>query len=80
MDDIKGMKITTEQKLMLICAAGYSIKDGDIRGMSAQTAKNRLLQYILKLRSINKEQKAELAQICGFEVKNGKIMQNSASK
>ena len=77
---ISRLKLTREQKLLLICASGYAIQDGDVRGVSAEQAKKFLLQYILKLNA-TKEQKEELARICGFEVKNGKIvLKNSSSK
>lgn len=75
---INGLKVSSEQKLLLICASGYSIKDGDIRGVGADAAKTRLLKYILNLRGISAEEKAEIAEMCGFEVKNGKIVNNFA--
>ena len=75
---INSLKVSSEQKLLLICASGYSIKDGDIRGVSADVAKTRLLKYILNLRGISAEEKAEIAEMCGFEVKNGKIVNNFA--
>ena len=77
---INSLKVSSEQKLLLICASGYSIKDGDIRGVSADAAKTRLLKYILNLRGISAEEKAEIAEMCGFEVKNGKIVNNFAKK
>ena len=77
---INSLKVSSEQKLLLICASGYSIKDGDIRGVSADVAKTRLLKYILNLKGLSAEEKAEVAEMCGFEVKNGKIVNNFSKK
>lgn len=77
---IKKLNIPTQQKLLLLCAKGYSIQDGDIKGYSAEKAKKYLLNYLLHLTSLTKEQKAELAVLCGFEVKNGKIVQKTSTK
>jgi hypothetical protein len=70
---INKLNVKREQKLLLLCASGYAIKDGDIRGLTAGSAKKLLLQYILRL-NVTKAEKEELAKICGFEVKNGKII------
>lgn len=77
---INSLKVSSEQKLLLICASGYSIKDGDIRGVSADVAKTRLLKYIFNLKGLSAEDKAEVAEMCGFEVKNGKIVNNFSKK
>ena len=77
---IKKLNIPAQQKLLLLCAKGYSIQDGDIKGYSAEKAKKYLLNYLLHLTSLTKEQKAELAVLCGFEVKNGKIVQKTSTK
>jgi hypothetical protein len=71
---IKQMNVSPEQKLLLICASGYSLQDNDLPGMSAENAKKRLLKYILNLNGVTQEEKMFLAQICGFEVKNGRIV------
>ena len=73
---ISGLGVTTEQKLLLICASGYTLKDGDIRGVSADAAKSRLLRYILRLKDLTADEKAAIAEMCGFEVKNGRIINN----
>lgn len=70
---INQLDISSEQKLLLICAKGYALKDGDLRGLSAERAKKLLLRYILRMGKLNKQQKAELAAMCGFDVKNGRI-------
>lgn len=64
--------IPTVQKLILIMSAGYKISDGDISRLTAKQAKTLVVKYITKL-DITREKKAELAQMCGFTVKNGRI-------
>ena len=76
---INALNISTEKKLFLICAKGYSLADGDVRGLTAQAAKKKLLAYILALPGKTKDEKARLAEMCGFAVKNGKIsLKNTA--
>lgn len=64
--------IPTVQKLILIMSAGYKISDGDISRLTAKQAKTLVVKYITKL-DITREEKAELAQMCGFTIKNGRI-------
>ncbi len=73
---IGALGISTEQKLLLICAKGYALRDGDVRGLTAEGAKNRLLRYILSLRGLSAAEKTELAEMCGFKVKNGRIIRS----
>lgn len=73
---INKMNATREEKLLMIVASGYALKDGDIRGLTAANAKRLLLKYILSMKG-TQEEKAALAEACGFEVKNGKILKNS---
>lgn len=73
---INGLGVNVEQRLLLICASGYSLKDGDIRGVTAEAAKVRLLKYILRMKGLTADERAEIAEMCGFEVKNGKIVNN----
>lgn len=75
---IKGMKISTDQKLLLICASGYTLQDNDLPRMSAVSAKKRLLRYILGIKGATQAEKAKLAEMCGFEVKNGRIVTKTA--
>jgi len=75
---INSLNISIDKKLLLICAKGYSLKDNDIRGVKAGAAKKRLLRYILSLSGKTKAEKAALAEMCGFEVKNGKIITKNA--
>ena len=53
------------------------MKDREYRGWTAAQVKSRLLRYILGLKSATVAEKSELAQLCGFEVKNGKIIPQS---
>ena len=69
---INRLPLTTAEKLLIIAYKGYSFKDGDVRGISAERAKKLLISYLLKL-NITKDDKAELAEACGFKVKNGRI-------
>lgn len=76
---INSLGLSREKKLLLICSKGYTIRDGDIRGLSADAAKRILLRYILSLK-ISKSEKARLAQECGFEVtKTGRIVMKTAT-
>ena len=74
---INAMGVRREERLLLIASSGYALQDGDVRGMSAEAAKNLLLRYILSMKN-SKDEKAALAKACGFTVKNGKILKNSA--
>jgi hypothetical protein len=62
--EVNKLKISTEQKLLLIAAKGYALSEKD---------KKRLLNYILKLKT-SRENREELAKMCGFKVKNGRIV------
>lgn len=69
---VLAQKLSTPQKLLLILSLGYTIKDGDIKGISALKAKRTVARYITNL-SISKEEKIALAEKCGLTVKNGRI-------
>ena len=70
---ITAMNITKAEKVLLLYAKGYSYKDGDVSGMSEVDAKKLLLKYILSLK-VTSARKAEIATLCGFTVKNGRIL------
>ena len=70
---ITAMNISKAEKVLLIYAKGYSYKDGDVSGMSETDAKKLLLKYILSLK-VTSARKAEIAALCGFTVKNGRIL------
>lgn len=67
--------LSTAQKLVLIMAQGYSIADGDVKGLTAKQAKTTVAKYITSL-NLTREEKTELAEMLGFTVKNGKIYFN----
>jgi hypothetical protein len=46
---INSLGLSTEQKLLLIAAKGYTPKDGDIKGVSGVNAKARLLKKLTNL-------------------------------
>jgi hypothetical protein len=66
---INALDIPSVQKALLICAQGYTLQSGDVKGVTEK----KLLSYILKLNT-SKQVKENLAKLCGFEVKNGKIV------
>jgi hypothetical protein len=70
---ITAMNISKAEKVLLIYAKGYSYKDGDVSGMTETDAKKLLLKYILSLK-VTSVRKAEIATLCGFTVKNGRIL------
>lgn len=70
---INTLSVSTEKKLLLICSKGYTLADGDVRGLSAEHAKKRLARYIASLPGKTKAQKEQIALMCGFAVENGKI-------
>ncbi len=75
---IQSLDLKVDQKLLLIAASGYSLQDNDIPRMSGVNAKKRLLRYILSLKGVSQSEKAEIAELCGFEVKNGKVVTKTA--
>lgn len=77
---INKLGLSRNQKLLLITSMGYSPADGDVVGMDAESAKKSLLRYILTLKGASKEERAEIASICGFETKNGAILNTFHAK
>ncbi len=77
---INKLGLSRNQKLLLIASMGYSPADGDVVGMDAESAKKSLLRYILTLKGASKEERAEIASICGFETKNGAILNTFHAK
>ena len=63
------------ERLLILCYRGYSIQDRDYKGYAAARAKRVLLQYILKL-NVSQEEKAAIAEKCGFTVRNGRIIRD----
>lgn len=67
-------KLTDEQALIILAYHGYTIKDKGYKGLSEKQIKTKLLRYILGLKSATQAEKAKLAELCGFEVRNGRII------
>ena len=65
------------ERLLILCYKGYSIQNGDYKGYTAKRAKHILLKYILSLKNTSQAEKAAIAEQCGFEVKNGRIVRES---
>ncbi len=72
--------LTDEQVLLILAYQGYTVKDKEFRGLSVEQVNKRLLRYILGLKSATQAEKATLAEICGFEVKNGRIINQTSYK
>ncbi len=70
--------LTDEQALILLAYQGYTIKDKEYKGLSEKQVKTKLLRYILGLKSATQAEKAHLAEMCGFEVKNGRIINQTS--
>lgn len=70
---IASLDLTKQQRLMLIYALGYTVKDGELWGLTSKAAKTNIARYIRSLK-ISNEEKITLAKACGLTVKNGKIV------
>lgn len=71
------LNLSDGQRLLLLYYAGYSIKDGEYRGWTAERARTVLLRYILNTHGATTKEKAAVAEMCDFQVKNGKIVSTS---
>lgn len=60
---IKALGVSANERLLLTALSGYSLTDAE---------KRRLLSIITRMNG-TKEEKAALAEKCGFKVKNGRI-------
>lgn len=76
---LMSQQMTDVERLLILYSLGYTLSDGEYRDWSAKNAKKRLLRFILSKGNATAEEKAYLAQICGFTVKNGKIVASSLS-
>ena len=72
---VMAQNLSTAQKLVLIMAQGYTITDGDVKGLTAKQAKTTVAKYITSL-NLTREEKTERGEKLGFTVKNGKIYFN----
>lgn len=72
--EIRKLKLTTDQKLLILASRGYTAKDGDIGGLTAESAQKRLLAYVRRVTSgMSKEEKKEFAKMFGMKLKNNLI-------
>lgn len=76
-EGLMKQNLSDGERLLILCYKGYSIQNGDYKGYTAKRAKNILLKYILSLKNTSQAEKAAIAEQCGFEVKNGKIVRES---
>lgn len=75
---INNLDASDEEKLLLIAMKGYSLKDGDVSGLTAYQADVKLYNYILSL-DLSEEERIVLFKAAGFDVKNGEVQKPSAS-
>jgi hypothetical protein len=61
---IDKLNLTEEKRLLLIASKGYALTERE---------RTKLIRYINSLKLTESSKKA-LAEMCGFEVKNGKIV------
>ena len=73
---INSLDATRQEKMLLVYASGYTIQNNDIKGVSAATAKTLLWRYLSSLKNLTDEERKYLAEMCGFSVKNGRIVMN----
>ncbi len=64
---LQKQKLSDGEILLILTYSGYSIQDKDFKNYSAKKSKQILLKYILSL-NISREEKATLAEKCGFTV------------
>ena len=72
-----GLNFTDAQRLLILFMQGYKIGDGEYKRLTADRAKRMVISYILSLNKATQAEKAQLAQMCGAEVKNGRIVTKS---
>ena len=74
---LMGQNLTDAQRILILLMQGYTIGDGEYKKMTAERAKRLALSSILSLKSSTQAEKIKLAQMCGVEVKNGRIVTKS---
>ena len=75
---INNLDASDEEKLLLIAMKGYSLKDGDVSGLTEYQADVKLYNHILSL-DLSEEERIVLFKAAGFDVKNGEVQKPSAS-
>ncbi|MCM1455559.1 MAG: hypothetical protein NC037_03420, partial [Bacteroides sp.] len=71
--------LTDAQRLLILYLQGYTLSDNEYKRFTADKAKRMVLSSILSLKSATQAEKSKLAELCGFEVKNGRIVTKSLS-
>ncbi len=71
---IASLGLPVGEALFLLYLNGYSVKDGELRGMSETAAKKKLLRYIQSSTELSAEERVIAAEACGFTVKGGKVL------
>ena len=71
------LNLSDAQRLLLLYYSGYTVKDGEYRGWTAARARTVLLRYILNAKGVTATEKASIAEMCNFQVRNGKIVPTS---
>ena len=76
---INSLDASDEEKLLMIATQGYTIKNGDVGGMSANNADSMLYNYIAGL-DLSDEEKLKLYKYAGYTVENGEVSGSIAAK
>ena len=76
---INSLDASDEEKLLMIATQGYTIKNGDVGGMSSSYADRVLYNYIAGL-NLSDEEKLKLYKYAGYTVENGKVSGSVAGK
>lgn len=69
--------LTDAQRLMILYLQGYTLSDNEYKRLTADRAKRMVISSILTLKSSTQAEKIKLAELCGVEVKNGRIVTKS---
>ena len=76
---INSLDASDEEKLLMIATQGYTIKNGDVGGMSANNADSMLYNYIAGI-DLSDEEKLKLYKYAGYTVENGEVSGSIAAK
>lgn len=76
-DYLSKQGFSDEEVILLLSFNGYSLQDREYKHYTSKQARLKLLRYIMNLKGVTKDEKAKLAEMCGFEVKNGRIVTKS---
>jgi len=76
-DYLSKQGFSDEEVILLLSFNGYSLQDREYKHYTSKQVRLKLLRYIMNLKGVTKDEKAKLAEMCGFEVKNGRIVTKS---